>query len=356
VLETVPEPEAWAPIGPGDYEVGVTTITLDDPAGVRPLTVDVWFPIDAAVDVSGLAAQQYTLFPGVYYESPAAFAATAEQLASDAAFPLVVYSHGSGGLRFIHSSYTEALAAHGYVVVSADHTGNTVLERLAGTETPFEETAVNRPQDVRRLVDAFTDPTDSVAGVFATQVDAESVAVTGHSFGGYTAIASVTGVTFGDITVPADDRVDAIVPLAPAVGETLLTDELLASISVPFMVIVGSDDKTTPVDPNVTRLWDLSTVSPAYRIELVAGEHQTFTDLCDYGDAVPSLPGVPDIIVETITDYGAEGCSAGDIDDDRAAELVNTYVIEFLDQVFRGGPAIDPTLVAPPDDVIFAAR
>ena len=353
---TVPEPAAWAPIGPGPYDVGVTTVTLDDPNGVRPLTVDVWFPIDSAVDVAGLAPQQYTLLPGVYYESPDAFAATAEQLATDAAFPLVVYSHGSGGLRFIHSSYTEALAAHGYVVVSADHTGNTVVDRLANAETAFEETAANRPNDVRRLVDAFIDPADPAAGPFAARVDGERIAVTGHSFGGYTAIASVTGVTFGDVVVAADDRVGAIITLAPAVGANLLTDELLTSISVPFMVVVGTDDKTTPVDPNVDRLWDLSTVSPAYRVEFVAGEHQTFTDLCDYADAVPALEAVPEIIVDTIIDYGQEGCSEGDMDDDRATELLNTYAIEFLDQVFHDGPTIDPARVATPDDVIFEAR
>ena len=133
---TVPEPEPWAPVAAGPYAVGVETVTLDDPAGVRPLTVDVWFPIDTDVDTSTLAPQQYTLLPGVYYESPDAFAATVDQIASGEQLPLIVYSHGSNGLRYIHSSYTEALASHGYLVVAADHTGNTAVDYIADTRAP----------------------------------------------------------------------------------------------------------------------------------------------------------------------------------------------------------------------------
>jgi predicted dienelactone hydrolase len=344
-------PPTWEPVGDGPYSVGVATITVDDPTGERPLTVDVWFPLDT--DVGELAPQQYTLLPGVYFPSPTAFAATADQLATDATHPLVVYSHGSGGLRYIHSSYTEALASHGYVVAAPDHTGNTAVDRLAGNEAPGDLTAFERPTDVRRVVDAFTDPAHPTAGAWATQIDTERVAVTGHSFGGFTAIASVTGFTNDRGTVEPDERVDAIIPIAPASGATLLPDDVISQLDVPMLVLVGTDDVTTPVDPNVTRLWDLTGTSPAYRVEIVAGEHQTFTDLCAYTRFLPTLPEVPEIVIETIETFAAQGCSEGDIDDQRAAELTNTYVVQFLDQIFRDGP---PIVANPPDDVLFQSR
>ena len=347
---TVPAPEPWTPAGPGPYEVGVTTVVIDD--AERPLTVEVWFPLDTAVDVP---PQRYTLVPGVYYESPDAFAAPVGSIADAEPFPLIVYSHGSGAIRFLHSSYTEALASHGHVVVAADHTGNTVFDRLAGTG-PSEQTAVDRPTDVSRLIDAFTNAEHPTAGPFARAVDAERVAVTGHSLGGFTSIASVTGIDTPNGAVPPDERVDAIMPLAPAVLESLLSDERLATLDVPMMIVVGTDDATTPVDPNVTRLWELTTNSPAYRVELVAGEHQTFTDFCAYQDFLPQLEAVPEVVIDIVDDFSVEGCSPGDIDAARAAELTNTYVLRFLDEVFRGGPAIDPTVVATPDDVIFEAR
>ena len=353
---TTAPPADWVSIGPGPYEVGVATVTVADADGVRPLTVDVWFPLGDDIDPTALTAQQYTLLPGIFYESPDAFAATPDQLAGDGPFPLVVYSHGSGAIRFLHSSYTEALASYGYMVVAPDHTGNTVFDRFSGNGAPIEEIAFDRPTDVARVITAFTDVAHPTAGAFAAAADAERIAVTGHSFGGYTAIAITTGVTTDSGEFVADDRVDAIVPLAPATGGTLLADERLAAIDVPMMVVVGTDDTTTPVDPNVTRLWELSTNSPAYRVELVAGEHQTFTDLCAYGDALPLLPDVPELIVTTIDEFGAEGCSEGDIDAGRAADITNTYVIQFLDQVFRDGPAIDETAAATPVDVIFARR
>ena len=338
-------------IGPGPYDVGVATITVDDPDGERPLTVDVWFPLTDGA--TGLSPQQYTLLPGVYYESPSAFAATPDLLATGESFPLVVYSHGSGGLRYIHSSYTEALASHGYLVAAPDHTGNTAVDRLVGAEFPGEQTAFLRPNDVRRVIDAFTDPSHPAAGPWAGQVDAEQIAVTGHSFGGFTSVAMVTGFSNVTGSVEADERVDAIIPLAPATGSALLADDVLSLVDVPMMVIVGTDDVTTPVEPNVTRLWDLNDNSPAYRIELVAGEHQTFTDLCAYTRFLPQLADVPQAIIDTIDSFAVEGCSEGDIDDVRAAELTNTYAIAFLDQVFRGG---DPIVATHPGDVLFQAR
>ena len=207
---TMPAPQAWASIGAGQYEVGVATIVIDDPNGVRPSAVDVWFPLDPGVDASALPPQQYTLLPGVYYQSPTALAAAADQ-AAEGQFPLIVYSHGSGGLRYIHSAYTERLASHGYVVVAPDHTGNTTVDRIAGTSAAPETIAFNRPTDVRRVIDAFVDPAHPTAGPYASHVDADHVVVTGHSPGGFTAIATVTGFDNEVGPVAADQRVDAII-------------------------------------------------------------------------------------------------------------------------------------------------
>ena len=95
---TTAAPPAWAAVAPGKFSVGVATLVLDDPAGVRPLTVDVWFPLSDKADKATFSPEQYTLLPGVYYQSPTALAAKVDQISSET-FPLVVYSHGSGGLR-----------------------------------------------------------------------------------------------------------------------------------------------------------------------------------------------------------------------------------------------------------------
>jgi predicted dienelactone hydrolase len=348
---TTPAPDAWEPVAPGAFEVGVATITLDDPAGERPLTVDVWFPIDPGIDTATLAPQQYTLIPGTYYESPGAFAADSAAIATGP-FPLIVYSHGSSGLRYIHSAYTEALASNGYVVAAPDHTGNTAVDLLAGTTAEPPQIAFDRPTDARRVIDAMVDPAHPTAGPYAAQLDPERVAVTGHSLGGFTSIAMATGFANEVGEIAPDDRVDAIIPLAPAVSEELLPDERLASLDVPMLVVVGADDVTTPVDPNVTRLWDRSMSTPGYRVELVAGEHQTFTDVCAYQRTLPTLDAVPQLVIDTIDDFAEQGCSEGDIDDVRANEITVTYALAFLAEVFDGGPAITTA----PDDAVLITR
>ncbi len=357
-----PEPPAstspvalpFEPIGFGPFEVGGTTITIDDPAGDRPLTVEVWFPLSPDADTGELPPHRYTLLPGAYYESPDALGADPALIATEGPFPLVVYSHGSGGLRYLHSAYTEMLASHGHVVTAPDHTGNTVIERITGAGADPGRLAVQRPDDVRRVIDALVDPDHPTAGPFARQVDPARIAVTGHSLGGFTAIALVAGLSTDVGEVPADDRIDAIIPLAPATGSQLVTDEVLADVDAPMMVIAGTNDTTTPIDPNVTRLWELTDNSPAYRVELVDGAHQTFTNLCEYADFLPTIgDGVPPIVVDTIEAVGEEGCSPGDIDDQRAHELTNTYALAFLDEMFRDA---GPITFEPPPDVIFMAR
>ena len=70
-------------------------------------------------------------------------------------FPLIVYSHGSGGQRFISAFLTEALAARGYVVVAADHTGNTAVDQFTNTTLPRKEVVRLRPVDIRAEMDVL---------------------------------------------------------------------------------------------------------------------------------------------------------------------------------------------------------
>lgn len=357
--EPTPEPELAAiePIGDGPYRVGVQTITIADEARDRPLTVDVWFPL--AENAAGDAAR-YTFVTGDFYESPRALAADSTGASTDGPFPLVVYSHGSGGTRYVHSDYTETIASHGYVVVAPDHTGNTSVERVLGNPDPPELIAVNRPLDVIAVIDAMVDVSDPETVGLSALVDADRIAVTGHSFGGFTTFAVASGHSNSVGETPADDRVDALIPIAPAVGtgvgQTLLTTEQLSRISLPTLIIVGTDDKTTPVDPNVEVAWEHSAATPHYRLELVAAEHQTFTDICDYVESLANQPDANPLVVSTIESFAEEGCSADDMPIARAKDLTNTFAVTFLDSVFRDAEMISVDTHQIPDDVIYADR
>ncbi len=344
-----------AAIGLGAYPVGATTITVDDGERDRPLTVEVWFPLDPAGEYDP-TPHRYSFVTGDYYDSAHAITATPTWGATDGPFPLVVYSHGSGGLRYIHSDYTETIASHGYVVVAPDHTGNTAVEQVLGTETDRDQIAIDRPLDVLAVLDAVLAGDSAETADIAPLVDPEHIAVTGHSFGGYTTYAVAGGLEAGETVIAADARIDALIPLAPAVGDGssgFLLSERLSGIEIPTLIMVGTDDMTTPVNPNVETAWAASNASPHYRVELVAAQHQSFTDVCDYQDEVVDRPDVNAIVVEFIEGYAEAGCLPGQMPIERVKELTNTFAVSFLESVFRDGEMITDETNTIPDDVIY---
>ena len=336
---------------PGPYDVGVQTITINADSD-RPLTVDVWFPIDDAGDAP---LHRYTFLPEIYYQSPVAVTADATQISGDGPFPLVVYSHGSGGLRYIAADYSEAIASHGYVVAAPDHTGNTAVELVLQVETDRAANAFNRPNDVIAVIDAMTNPESTETVGFVASVDPEQIAVTGHSAGGYTtyAVAAGTDTDLGPIV--ADPRVDAIITLAPSSGG--ISDEAFTAMTTPAIAIGGTADDVTPIDPNMTRPFELAASSPNTRIELVDAGHQSFSIACEAQSFLPTLPTeVPTELLDVLDSYAEQGCAPGLMDIERAKDLTNTFAVNFLESIFRDTELITDANTAIPADVIFMTK
>ena len=86
--------------------------------------------------MAGIEKTVYAI-PGASYTSTVAY--DAPPVAPGGPFPLIVYSHGSSGQRFISAYLTEALAARGYVVVAVDHTGDTAVDQFTDTTLPRRE-------------------------------------------------------------------------------------------------------------------------------------------------------------------------------------------------------------------------
>jgi predicted dienelactone hydrolase len=136
------------PARSGTYAVGHDTISIPDPSTGKTITADLWYP--AADGATGTFAR-YSLLPTAYFDSKVAIEDA--PINSAGAFPFVVYSHGSGGQSFVASFLTEDLASHGYVVLSANHDGNTAANQLVGNSVSQDVNDFLRPNVVKAEID-----------------------------------------------------------------------------------------------------------------------------------------------------------------------------------------------------------
>lgn len=320
---TTTAPDVDAPDEPGPFTVGRTVLELTDGDRDRQLVADVWYP--AAADAVG-EPSIYQFLPGIEFASELALANVA--ISTDGPFPLVVYSHGSGGLRYVASYFTELLASHGFVVAAVDHVGNTAVESIGGTQPPREQIAFDRVGDVEFLIDRMLDDSAAIDGPFSGTIDPERIGVTGHSFGGFTALAAAGGYQNSLGTIPPDDRIDAVAAIAPATQ--LNSDEELEAVDVPTLLLSGTEDTTVPIDPDTLRAWDLVSGRPLWRIDLEGAGHQSFTDVCDYQELLPTLQNVPQPLIDAVDEYALEGCADELMPIEQAHELSNRALVSFL--------------------------
>lgn len=317
-----------APTDLGPFGVGHTVFDAVDPArGDRSLRVEMWYPVDPE-NAAGDATFYDFQFFGLGLTSPVAIEDA--EVTGWVGLPLVLFSHGNCGVSFQSTPLMEMLASHGFFVVSPNHTGNTVNECIGtGGADPFAVAARNRPRDISFLIDLMLARSRDPADPLYARINPKQIGVSGHSFGGYTTLAMASGVVDAalGIDIPPDRRVRAIAPLAPASG--LIDDAELASIEVPTLLLVGSEDSTTPVVPNVTRPFDLIGSRPLYRADIQGAEHLHFANACDIAQALSDF-GVNEAGIARLVPGYFETCGAGAFPIGEARRITNLYVTAFF--------------------------
>jgi dienelactone hydrolase len=261
------------------YPIGHTTIVLIDtsrnPDGSapvttagRPLYVHLWYPTSAGSTQHIRYSWNnpvYTqnsgggVYPGLPDTPALTFAGStsAHPIAEGAPlakgrFPLLVATHGYEVAAAKNMPDTlEALASHGYIVASVEHTGddddwyqtyfmeNYVGLSLGPNPSIYSATILQRVKDVSFVLGSVLGgKADRNAAPFAERIDAEKVGVLGYSLGGQTSLATVTGIsTQGQ---PADRRIKAAFMGAGSNYGLLLNAADYANAHVPLMFF-GND-------------------------------------------------------------------------------------------------------------------
>jgi len=322
---------------------------VDNSRDGRTLPVDIWYPVD-----QGIAADPsvYTFAPTIEYTSEHAL--DAPQISGDGPFPLVVYSHGNNGLRYVSAFLTERLASHGFVVVAPDHVGNTLVDAFLNASDASDVVAANRIGDIDFVLNSVLDGTGSpVLTANAPMIDPDNIGIVGHSLGGWTEFT----VAGDSPDSPPDGRIKAIVGMA-AYTEPI-PDEVLQSVDVPTLLIGGTLDETTPIETNLDRPFDQISGRPLYRVDIDGAGHQSFSDVCFYQELLPTVPGMPQAVLDAIDSYAVGGCTPEHLDWREAQRIVDTYAIGFfIDQLTDrsdAAPIFDPSYASNFPAAAFAA-
>jgi predicted dienelactone hydrolase len=255
------------------------TLISDERRHDRLLGIDCWYPALGGDQPESV----YELLPGIGFTSTA----LADATPAPGRHPLVIWSHGRSGTRSSYSMLCEGLAARGYVVIAPDHPGDTLGDWLLGAAVDDATNETQRVDDVRFVIDAALGQRPGLDLI--PLVDANRIAVAGHSYGAYTAFA-LAG------TEPPDARVRGVAGLESFTRT--LSRRVLARIEVPTLMVVGARDLTTPPDTDADRAFAVLRTKRGRRIDIDDAGHQACSDVGLYLELAPQVEGLPDLVAD----------------------------------------------------------
>jgi dienelactone hydrolase len=286
---TKPVTDEYDPFARGRFPVGVRTIHALDTARDRLFPCEVWYPASAQHVGHDIAPETQDFFTTATSDKQRSQMAVRNAGAHAGTYPLIIFSHSSGGNRRQSTFLCTHLSSHGYLVAALDHS-EVVRGGVArkGTETSEQRAArweaiiANRVPDIRFLLDYLL---GSALLDSQIKIDPALIGIVGHSFGGWTALASTD----------VERRILSVVALAPGGSSQpkpgILPVKLAFSWGrdVPTLYLVAENDVSLPL----AGMYELFERTPATKqmIILRRADHMHFMDnVEEVHEAVRAMP------------------------------------------------------------------
>ncbi len=265
------------------YRVVERTYTPPGQTGPRKLKVHLWYP---AAETNDDNPNYGPLHDPLAYRD-----AKVTKPVDPAGFPVVVHSHGSSSFAGSSPFLVHRFVSQGWVFVAPDHTGNLLLDPPNTKDRPIA-LYYERPLDISQALDALAE--DATLGPLSRT---SRVAMTGHSFGGYTTWVSAGAALdpaavmkqcdSGSYKAPCTDaeraafagalaepRVVAAIPMAGGNGDTdWYGPSGQSQVKVPLFMMTGSEDGPQSAADALSRISGV----PLTWIDIQGGCHQTFS-------------------------------------------------------------------------------
>ena len=186
-------------------------------------------------------------------------------------YPLVVLSHGSSAHGIYDIEHANGIARHGYIVAVITYGEERHIRRLRNNQ----QNEYLRPLVTKTVIDSLLNSEE-----FGPYIDKENIAISGFSFGGFTALATAGGKIKNAEGTAHHPLISAAVLAAPWTGG-LYNDEAyyafgdehvgLSGIDIPTITFYGSKDDVTRPDFILPAIKQLK--GETYVVELVDQTH-----------------------------------------------------------------------------------
>jgi len=282
-------PSLYDPFVRGRFPVGVRTIQELNTVRDRRFPCEIWYPAAAQHAGQDIAPGTRDIFTVPLRDAQRSQMAVRNATAQPGTYPLIIFSHSSGGNRRQSTFLCTHLSSHGYLVAALDHSEIIAAElaRKDG-ETDEQKTArveawiANRVPDIRFLLDHLL---NGAAWDSEAKLDPTRIGIVGHSFGGWTALAATE----------VERRIRAVVALAPGGSSRPKPGIIPGKLTfnwgrnVPTMYLVAENDVFLPL-AGMYELFE-RTLATKQMVILRRADHMHFMDnVEEMHEAVRKMP------------------------------------------------------------------